>query len=282
MPTASQPTGAHKTTRPRPALFRALGRDEPPRRIEVAGATFEQVDCLKHDSWAATALYAGSGGKVICKFNRRQSVLGLPMRWLGRRLALREARLLDRLADVPHIPRNCGPIATDGAVLPNAVGHWYVEGHPLGRQERVGDGFFAGLRLTLAEIHRRGIAYVDLHKRENIIVADDGSPCLIDYQICWSPPRGAVGRLWPYPAVLRMLQRMDDYHLAKHMIRLRPDLMPADQRDIDRLRPASIKVVRAIGNPLRFTRRRLLVALGIRKERGRAESEVAPEDAFRT
>ncbi len=38
----------------------------------------------------------------------------------------------------------------------------------------------------------------------------------------------------------------------------------------------------AIGNPARFVRRRLLVLAGVRAKGGRAQSEVAPEDAFRT
>ena len=38
------------------------------------------------------------------------------------------------------------------------------------------DEFLPTLRGLLNKLHRRGIAYVDLHKRENIIVGDDGRP----------------------------------------------------------------------------------------------------------
>ena len=45
------------TVRPRPALFRALGRHDPPSEIEVAGDLYRRSSVFKHDSWAATALY---------------------------------------------------------------------------------------------------------------------------------------------------------------------------------------------------------------------------------
>ena len=39
------------------------------------------------------------------------------------------------------------------------------------------------LRADLAEIHRRGMAYVDLEKCENVLVGDDGAPLLTDFGI---------------------------------------------------------------------------------------------------
>jgi hypothetical protein len=277
----SAPTST-PTTKPRPALFRALGRNEPPAQIELKGAAFNLRECLKHDSWAATAIYENAASVAICKFNRQQSILGVPMTWLGRRLAAREARLMAKFADIPHVPRDCGDVRAGGRVWPNAVAHWYIPGHPLRHSDNVPDDFFPRLRATLDEIHKRGTAYVDLHKRENIIVAEDGTPVLIDFQICQSLPRGFLGRIWPTKAAIRTLQRIDDYHLMKHIIRCRPDLLPPEDRDIDKHRPRAIKVFRMIGNPARFVRRRLLVLAGVRAKGGRAQTEVAPEDAFRT
>ena len=47
-------------------------------------------------------------------------------------------------------------------------------------------------------MHARRTVYVDLHKRENIIVSEHGKPCLIDFQIsiCWPgwlPPARCSG-----------------------------------------------------------------------------------------
>lgn len=283
-PTATPPpppaARAPVKTKPRPSIFRALGKAEPPARIHVGGEHFDLVEVYKHDSWAATALYAGASRKVIVKFNRRQGVLGVPMTWVGRRLARREAAFMATLADVPCVPRDCGPIIVDGRAIDTAVGHWYIEGRPLRTRDTVGDDFFPRLRATLAEIHRRGIAYIDLHKRENILVADDGSPVLIDFQICLAAPPGARGRVWPTRQAIATLQDMDNYHLLKHMLRLRPDQVPDAERDLDRLRPGFVRFCRAVGNPMRATRRGFLRLIGVRGKKGNAASEVAPEKAF--
>src|SRR5687768_11315152 len=91
--------------RERPPLLRALGPKDPPEAVEVAELRFERRRIYKHDSWAATALYCGPGGRrIICKFNRQEAILGLPMNWLGRRLARRESRFLALMADHPLVP----------------------------------------------------------------------------------------------------------------------------------------------------------------------------------
>ena len=65
-----------KTVQPRPRVFRALGKADPPEQVEIDNHSYRRVDILKHDSWAATALYQGPRGMVVAKFNRQQSVLG--------------------------------------------------------------------------------------------------------------------------------------------------------------------------------------------------------------
>ena len=100
--------------------------------------------------------------------------------------------MLALLADLPNVPALCGPIRVGGKLLDNAVAHVYVPGRPLARYDRVPDDFFPRLGRLLAEMHRRKMAYVDLHKRENILVGDDGQPYLIDFQISV-----ALGRRWP-------------------------------------------------------------------------------------
>jgi hypothetical protein len=240
--------------------------------VVLGGRTYRRTEVFKHDSWAATALYEGPAGRVVCKFNRTQPVFGLPMRWLGRWLAAREAAMLARCADLPNVPAPAGPVAAGGAVLANAVAHDFIPGHPLAEGERVGDDFFPKLRRLLAELHRRGIAYVDLHKRENVIVGDDGEPYLIDFQISVRLPKSG-----PAGALLRIMQRGDDYHLAKHVARNRPDQAPAAGVGL----PWFIRLHRSFARPLRALRRRLLVLAGVRRGRGRAETEADPEDAVR-
>jgi hypothetical protein len=278
-PSLRRSTSGPKTgpARPRPPFLRALGASEPPEQVEIDSQPYHLVRIFKHDSWAATALYANAWTRIVCKFHRRQPVAGIPMRWLGAFAARREAAMLRRLADVPNVPRLCGTVHADSKVVPNAVAREYIPGHPLGAGERVPDGFFAELRELLAEIHRRGLAYVDLHKRENILVGDDRRPYLIDFQIGfavrdWWLARSMIGR-----PILRVLQQSDLYHLSKHVARCRPDLAgPLTER------PWWIKLHRLVAQPFRTLRRRMLVGLGVRTGRGKVESEAFVEDGLRT
>jgi hypothetical protein len=125
-------------------------------------------------------------------------------------------------------------------------------------------------------MHRRRIAYVDLHKRENIIVGDDGAPYLVDFQI-----GVMLGERWPSRAILRMLQDSDLYHLRKHWGKCRPDQCAPEMINIRKRPPWWIGLHRRIARPFREARRRVLVRLGVRAGRGRVETETLPEAAVR-
>lgn len=268
-------------SRPRPPLFRALGRQEPPDTVEIAGAAYRRVRVFKHDSWAATALYEGAAGLVICKFQRQQAIGLLPMKWFGRRLARHESALYQRLAGLPGIPQLLGEVTVQGQRLRNVVAHTFIVGHPLGKDEKVNDAFFPTLEKLLAELHRRQVAYVDLHKRENIIVGEDGQPYLIDFQIGFALPHWWPGNSWPLRLLLRVLQGSDTYHLRKHYARCRPDQCGYDLSTVAAKRPWWIRLHRLVGVPFRTLRRNLLILLGIRSRSGHAHSEHFTEEALR-
>jgi hypothetical protein len=261
-------------------LLRALGRAEPPGHVEIGGRRYELVQVYKHDSWAATGRYRGPAGDVVCKFNRIQPIAGVPMRWLGRRLARREAAFLNRLTGVPGVPAGYANIQVNGKRQQHVVAHDYVEGEPLSLKHPLEDSFFPALRSLLAAVHFRGIAYVDLHKRENILVGQDGEPYLIDFQVCF----GVWSKRWARTVLgkqlLRMLQDADWYHLAKHVVQRNPD-QKAALAELAARRPWWIRAHRVIAVPFRETRRRLLTWLGVRRGRGRAETETFPEEAVR-
>jgi hypothetical protein len=269
-----------RPSRPRPALFRALGRAEPPVRVEIDGERYELDHVYKHDSWAATARYRGASGMVVCKLNRIQPILGLPMRWLGKRLARREAAFLRRLDGLAGVPAGCGTIRVEGRLQEHAVAHAYVPGEPLRSRHKLNDHFFTSLRALLAAVHFRGIAYVDLHKRENILVGQDGAPHLIDFQVCF----GVWSKRWANTVLgrqlLKALQDADWYHLAKHVTRHRPD-QAGLILSLQAARPWWIQAHRVVAVPLRQMRRRLLAWLGVRQHGGRAETETFPEEAVR-
>jgi len=265
--------------KPRPALLRALGKQDPPPVVRIDGEAFELREIFKHDSWAATAIYQSATKRVVCKFNRQQSAFGVPLKWLGRWLAQREAAHYRRLAGVVNVPALCGPITVDGIEWPFAVAHEYVEGHPLSRFDVLPESFLLELQAAFAEVHRRQMAYVDLHKRENILVGDDGRPYLIDFQVSWMLPdkRSALTPIQGW--FLTQLQRIDCYHLRKHERTLH--IARTGEIPNEPTRPWWIRVHRLVAVPLRETRRRLLVWLGVRKKQGRSHTEHFAEDAVR-
>ena len=263
----------------RHAWLRALGAQEMPACIELADGRYAHVRTFKHDFFAATGLYAGPSGRVILKMGRVVSLFGLPMRWLGSRLAARECAVYVAAKEVPGVP------ACRGRYGPTGLVHEFVEGHPLQRHEWVDDAFFGRLEATLQDLHRRGIAYVDLEKRENILVDDQGRPWLIDFQISWRGPtndgRGAPG--WPrlIPAglakyVLARLRQADLYHLLKHRRRHRPDTLTRQQWEESYRMSYSIRLHRWFFRPLTLLRRSMLKVL---TGRSRSPKQEGPEFA---
>ena len=267
--------------RKRPAYLRALGGNEPPELVIVQGVAYRRGEILKHDSWAATAIYRNDDGqRIICKFNRSEPAFGIPLAWAGRRLAAREAWFLRRLADVELVPNDLGVVTTDGRRLANAVARSYVEGEAYRRDEQTSPRFFEELESLLLTMHARRMAYVDLHKRENIIIDPDGRPHLIDFQVCF-----ALSETWPGNGrfaryCLAKLQEIDIYHFNKHLANCQSQWMTSESRPTVEL-PRIIKIHRFFAIPLRTLRRQLLVSLRVRDRSGSATSEAEPEDAYR-
>jgi len=255
---------AQTAKRTPPAWLRALGRADLPRDVRFGEGRFRHVQTLKHDFFAATGLYEGPSGRIIYKMGRTARLFGLPMSWLGRLSAQHEARMYQLLADVPGVP------AFIGRLGPTGFAHACIEGRPLGKNDRVDDAFFPTLERLLAAVHAHDVAYVDLEKRENILIGDDGRPWLIDFQISWHVPANRGGRLPAARAVLRLLQQADLYHLAKHVRRQRPDLAAAQGSNVPGL-PWWIGLHRRLFSPLTRLRRRVLVLLGARQTSHRSQ-----------
>lgn len=244
----------------------ALGRQPLPPVVTHGRFKYELRETYKHDFFAATAMYADGADRVLIKFGRRASFLGVPMAWSGRLLTNREAEALRRLQDVQGIPRLIGTI--DSIILIRE----YVEGHALSRGEQVPDGFHDALAEIIGEIHARGMAYVDLEKCENVLVKTDGTPCLFDFQIAWMWKRGWGGSLWPVRVLRDRLQAADRYHLVKLRRRTRPDQLSPEQLAASYAKPWYIGIWTLITRPFTLGRRSILNRLGFEKrggERGR-------------
>lgn len=244
-----------------PHWLRALGSRNLPPLIRIGGAEYAHIKTFKHDFFAVTGLYAGPEGKVILKLGRQRGFLGLPMQWIGAFLARHEAKLYRLSVALEGVPRFFGLWGPTGIV------HEYVEGRPMAKGDQLDDAFFPRLSEMLDTLHERKIAYVDLEKRENILLGEDGKPYLIDFQISWylAPTRG--GQTWPARLILKVLQQSDRYHLLKHWRRARPDQLATSHVAESYMPPFWIRGHRAIFRPITVIRRQILVWLGARESR---------------
>lgn len=243
----------------------ALGRRPVPDRIDWDGRSFTLRRIFKNDFFAVTSLYECSTTRIVLKIGRQTPFLGIPGRVIGRFLARREAAALTALSDVAGIPALLGRWEDTGTVRE------YIDGRPLRKGEPVPDDFHDRLGNLIAEVHARGMAYIDLEKCENVILADDGTPYLIDFQIAWLWPAERGGDLAPLRWLRKRLQAADRYHLLKLKRRTRPDLLTPAERDASYRRPWYVRLHTAWTRPLTLLRRAVLSALGHRKgdrERG--------------
>lgn len=217
----------------------ALGLAGLPATVAVEGVSYALERVVKHDFWAGTGFYIRPDDpaidrlprRVVVKINRRTSLLGLPLRPIGRWLCARERRAYVALRDLPNVPPLLAGDATDTGLI-----HAYVDGAPLSKEAAIPDGFFAELLGAIERLRERGFAYVDTNKPANILLGDDGRPYLFDFQISYD-----AARLWPPAlgrAVLRQFHRADVYHVLKLKRRFRPDqLTDADRAALARGRP---------------------------------------------
>ena len=192
-----------------------LGRDDLPASFELNGVRYRIERTIKHDFWAATGFYTDAEGRrVVLKVGRTIDYAAIPFRPVGRWLCRREMGFFQRLADVPNVPRLLGRVSDTGFV------HDYVPGRPMGDFKALSGEFFEKLTGLMRDVHQRGIAYVDSNKSSNILVGDDGEPHLIDFQIS---VRESASGAWPWRQIVRRLQVIDMYHIAKHKKRLCPE-----------------------------------------------------------
>jgi hypothetical protein len=207
----------------------------------------------------------------VIKFGRTRRLGVLPMRWAGRLLVERESSFYRLLDDVPAVPRWLGKL--DPPLI--AFVHEYVDGEPIAQanSHRLGEEFFASLSSVLDQLHQRNVAYVDLHKETNIIIDAANLPHLIDFQISYYIDGGPMRRLIPRPLrrwLFSLGARADRYHLIKHKIFRRPDLLSPQELQRVQRRMWFIRLHRRLVAPYLFVRRRLL-------KRWRSSGRLLPE-----
>ncbi len=202
-----------------------------PDRYRFGDGLFKRIGRLKKDFFSTNELLEDEDGQIwVLKLSRFLYIdpLGRPV---ARYLSLREQYFYRLLQGVEGIP----------AIYPVAGRNWllhaFIPGDTLQVRRDVDDQFFDRLAQLLRECHERGVACVDISKKANIIVGDDGRPYLIDFQISMGllPPMSPFQRIWNICTSHQMHE--DLYHIYKHKKRIRPDLIRDWELEVAANRP---------------------------------------------
>jgi len=241
----------------------ACGRAGMPEQLHINGTTYIRKRIFKHDFFAATGMYERNGlpasgafpRRIVLKLGRQQNFLGLPMRWLGRATIERELANLRRVSGIAGVPKLIARCGNTG------FAYEYIEGRSLDDCSDIPNGFFDRLRELLGQVHRRNVVYLDLNKRGNILVGEDGRPYLIDFQISMHISKDAITEVKQMGRVLKALQSCDIYHLFKHKRKLCPKELSAEERELSYRVNRHIQLHRKLTRPLTNLRRALLKIL---------------------
>ena len=153
---------------------------------------------LKKDLFGEIWLLQDTDRRAILRNTDAAPIWTRPIaRWLMRREAAALAAL-DGIGGIPQI------IACDRTTLTRS----WLQGTPLFEHGDPGAQYFVDALRLLRRLHAAGVVHNDLAKEPNILVATDGTPAFIDFQLASFSPRR--GQLW------RLAAREDLRHLYKH------------------------------------------------------------------
>lgn len=208
--------------------YKQIRGKDLPEIVRLFQTAYRLTSVLKRDFYAAVGVYECPSDeankvpeRVLLKVYHTDPAGILPLGWLGRWMCRRETRFLALLAGVRGVPQVLGMHGPSGYVRE------YLSGCNLReyRKRSTPDAdFFPQLERILHDVHARGMSHNDLSKPENVLVLEDGSPRLIDFQIAFAPRSlrwPLIG--WVSHSLLRYLQGVDRYHLRKIHRRSRPE-----------------------------------------------------------
>ena len=130
------------------------------------------------------------------------------IRWLARRMLQREARALAVMSDMAGVPKLL-------KAEHDKLSRSYLAGRPMHIAKPTNPAYFKNAAKLLRRLHQSDVVHNDLAKEPNLLVLEDGSPGLLDFQLAWFAPRR--GRLF------RLLAYDDLRHLLKHKRSYCPD-----------------------------------------------------------
>ena len=153
---------------------------------------------LKKDLFGEVWLQESATGSSILRDTRPARWW---LRWFARLLLKREAAALAALDGIEGIP---ALLCCDRDQLTRS----YLGGTPMQLGKPQARSYFVSAAQLLRRMHRANVVHNDLAKEPNLIVRDDGSAALIDFQLAWRST--GRGRLF------RLAAREDHRHLLKH------------------------------------------------------------------
>jgi RIO-like serine/threonine protein kinase len=203
-----------------------------PGQMTIENDLYYYEKILKDDFFSVNVLYRSSnegGKKYVLKLSDFRFIFGWLFFPFAVYMSRREYKIYSMVKDIQGIPKLGPKYGLRGYF------HEFIEGrtlHELASHKEflLPDDFFARLKAIVDEIHRRRIFYMDLNKHGNIIISDDGSPYLIDFQISLYLGR----RNFLCDRLFNFFIREDIYHIYKHKKRFRPDLMTEEEKELAR------------------------------------------------
>jgi hypothetical protein len=194
--------------------------------VDTSPWSFEELEAFpatvlkdEGDHSALLVRYETPDGPVVLK--SWKPVKSRVYRTWARILMGREIRFSAALDGTPGIPRFLGRLDAVSFVM-----EW-VPGEPLGRhlpQERI-DAALDAFERTLAELHGRSFAHLDMHQKLNLLVGPAGECWLVDLG------QGALCPRWPMRWLFPVLRGIDRRAVTKFRARYAPHTLPEAQRE---------------------------------------------------
>ena len=187
---------------------------------------------LKKDLFGEVVLRSAENGPVIVRATANA-------RWwlrpTARYLLRREAAALAMLDGLEGIPQVID-------LKDNSLVRTYLEGRPMQEARPSDPEWFKAAARLLRRLHRGGVVHNDLAKEPNLLVLDDGSPAIIDFQLAArSHKRGRLFRIAGYEDIRHLLKHKRTY-CPSHLTQREKDIL-ANPSPVSRAWMATIKPI---------------------------------------
>ena len=155
----------------------------------VSPLALSQGDKARLKQWIESSLASSThtlaagyqGQTLIYRDTEKELVIKVPhgrglIRWFHVRMLYHEYAVFKKLENFSAVPKCYGLIDNQYLVLQ------YIPGLPI-RQSRPQDEaqYFEQMFLAIGQMHERGVAHMDLKKKDNLLVVDGVHPCMIDF-----------------------------------------------------------------------------------------------------